>query len=228
MDSMYEIIMDLPLFQGVSREKISELVEKTKFHFLKYSDKDQIVAIGDPCKHVRFIISGSIRIETPSTNKRVTISEVLTSPNVVGADYLFGRDTIYPFNAYANGNCGVLQIEKGDYINILHNDKVFLFNLLNTLSRNSQKVIQGILSLSTGTLTERIALFVIALTQKGGTDIHITYKQKDFCTLLGVQRSSFISTLAKLQDDGIINYTQSEIQITSRERMLDILHSTDD
>lgn len=37
MESMFEILMQLPLFQGVSRNKISELIEKTKFHFLKYA-----------------------------------------------------------------------------------------------------------------------------------------------------------------------------------------------
>lgn len=38
MDSMYEILMGLPLFKGVSHDKISEIVEKAKFHFLKYTE----------------------------------------------------------------------------------------------------------------------------------------------------------------------------------------------
>ena len=36
MNSMYENLMQLPIFQGISRNKISELIEKTKFNFLKY------------------------------------------------------------------------------------------------------------------------------------------------------------------------------------------------
>ena len=36
MNSMYELLMDMPLFQGISHEKISELIEKIKFNFLKY------------------------------------------------------------------------------------------------------------------------------------------------------------------------------------------------
>ena len=58
MDSIFEILMDLPLFQGVSREKLSELIEKTPFHFLKYSDGEAIAAAGDSCTRIRFIISG--------------------------------------------------------------------------------------------------------------------------------------------------------------------------
>ena len=44
MNSMFEILMDLPLFQGVSRDKLSELIEKTPFHFLKFADGDEVVA----------------------------------------------------------------------------------------------------------------------------------------------------------------------------------------
>ncbi|MDD2961261.1 MAG: Crp/Fnr family transcriptional regulator [Muribaculaceae bacterium] len=228
MNSMYEVIMDLPLFQGVSRDKVSELIEKTRFHFLKYKEGEVIAEAGDLCQHIRFIISGSVRLEFSSINKSVTLSEVLYSPNVIGADYLFGRDTIYPFTAYSASDCGILQIEKSDYIRILQSDKVFLFNLLNTLSRNSQKSVQGILALSTGSLAERLAFFIVSLTQRGGKEIKLAYVQKDLCTLLGVQRSSLISTLTSLKVSGTIEFTQSEILVKDRELMFEILHSPED
>lgn len=225
---MYEVIMDLPLFQGVSHDKVSELIEKTPFHFLKYKKNECILTAGDPCQHVRFIISGTARLEICSLNKKVALSEILSTPNVMGADYLFGRDTTYPFSAYAGDECGILQIAKRDYIRILQSDKVFLFNLLNNLSRNSQKSIAGILSLSSGTIAERLAFFVISLTQRGAKDIRINYKQKDICQLFGVQRLSFVNALTALQNEGIIEYSTSEIRILEREKMFEILHSTDE
>lgn len=227
MDSMYDVIMDLPLFQGVGHDKISELIEKTPFHFLKYKKGEVIVNAGEPCRHVRFIISGEVSIELCSVNKKVSLVEILEAPNVIGADFLFGKDTIYPFTATAETNCGILQIKKDDYIKILRSDKVFLFNLLNNLSRNSQKSICGILSLSSGTVAERLAFFVISLTQRGGKRIKINYKQKDICQLFGVQRASFMNALASLKEEGIIDFTTSEIIINDRDKMHEILHSSD-
>lgn len=55
---MYEILMELPLFKGVSRYKLSEIVGTTKFHFLKYLADETVVNAGDPCTHIVFIISG--------------------------------------------------------------------------------------------------------------------------------------------------------------------------
>ena len=150
MNSMYEILMDLPLFQGVSRDKLSELIEKTPFHFLKYSDGEEIVALGDVCTHIKFVISGEVQMDLPCRNLRVKVSQVLSSPNVIGHDYLFGRKTIYPYNVISHGECGILQISKPDFINILHSDNIFLFNILNMLSRNSQNNVDELLSLSSG------------------------------------------------------------------------------
>ena len=75
MNSMYEILMDLPLFQGVSHSKISELIEKIKFHFLKYLNGEQFIASGDVCSQLRFIISGKARIEIFNRNKRIKVCE---------------------------------------------------------------------------------------------------------------------------------------------------------
>ena len=61
MDSMYEFLMELPLFKGVGFDKISEIIGTTKFHFLKYLEGETIVSAGDPCTHIRFVISGSAR-----------------------------------------------------------------------------------------------------------------------------------------------------------------------
>ena len=217
--------MELPLLQGVSRDKLSELIEKTPFHFIKYIPGQQIVAINDECTHIKFIISGDVRIDIPSTNRRVMVSETLSGPNVIGADYLFGRNTFYPFNATAITECGILQIIKSDFINILMSDKVFLFNMLNIISRNSQKSTFGIMSLSSGSIAERLSFIITSLTQRGSKDITLTYKQKDLCSILGVQRSSLINSLAKMKEEGVIDYNLSEIKVLDRNILLEILHS---
>lgn len=227
MESMFEKLMELPLLQGVSRDKLSELIEKTPFHFVKYNAGEKVVTANEQCTHIRFIISGDVRIDLPSSNRRVVVSETLSGPNVIGPDYLFGRNTFYPFNATAIGDCGILQIVKADFINILMSDKVFLFNMLNVLSRNSQKITFGIMALSSGTIAERLAFIITSLTQKGSKDITLTYRQKDLCSILGVQRSSLINSLEQLKREGVIDYDMSEIKVRSRDILLDILHSDD-
>ena len=220
---MYEILMALPLFNGVNHACISQIIEKYRFHFLKYLPGEQIITAGENCTHIKFIISGSVRSKIENADGRFKVSQTLTAPEVIAPEYLFGKATQYPCTITAIDATGVLQISKAEYMEILKMDQIFMFNLLNILSMNAQKSIEGILSLTTGSLEERIAFWITALTQKGGSDIVLTCKQRDLYALFGVQRTSFISTLEKLKEDGIIEYDSNEIRVLSRRGLIDIL-----
>lgn len=90
---------------------------------------------------------------------------------------------------------------------------------------NAQKAIDGVLALTTGSLEERIAFWIVALTQRGGKDIVLSCRQRDLYALFGVQRTSFIGTLDNMKSRGLIDYNQHEIRINSRADMLALLSS---
>lgn len=223
MDSMYEFLMELPLFKGVSFNRLSEVIGSTKFHFLKYLDGEPIVEAGQLCTHIKFVISGAVRMTTVSSDSRMRIQQTLKAPDVIAPDFLFGRFTHYPCSATAIGRTGILQIDKLDFMKILNTDSVFLINFLNTLSINAQKSVIGVLALSHGSLEERIAFWVVALTQRGATDIALQCKQRDFYSLFGVQRSSFMATLEGMQQRGLLEFDQREIRFNSRPSLVELL-----
>ncbi len=226
MDQMYQLLMGLPLFSGVTYEKMLEIIGNTKFHFLKFLGGETFIAEGEQCTHIKFIISGKVRVSIANHDRRFTVSQTLTAPDVVAPEYIFGRSTVYPCSVVALEPTGVLQISKADYMKILNSDPIFLINYLNLLSMNAQKAVDGILSIATGSLEERIAFWIVALTQRGGSDITMTCRQRDLYSLFGVQRSSFISTLDDMKARGLIDYSQTEIRVRNRRDLIDILHST--
>ena len=227
MESMYEILMGLPLFQGVSHTKISELIEKIKFHFLKYLDNGVIINANDPCNNLKFLISGEVQIEIMNRNNRIRVLETISAPNVIGVEYLFGRNTIYPYKVTSAPDAGIMQIEKADYLKIIKSDTIFLFNMLNYLSRNSQTPMEAVLSLTSGSIAERLAFWITSLTHKGSTDVTVTCKQKDMYTMLGIQRSSYMNTLNELKEAGYLDFTQNEILVTNRDRLFELMSNSE-
>ena len=217
--------MGLPLFSGVTYEKMLEVVGNTKFHFLKFLEGETFIKEGEPCTHIKFIISGRARVSVANNDRRFVVSQTLAAPNVLAPEYIFGRSTVYPCSVVALEPTGVLQISKADYMKILNSDPIFLINYLNILSMNAQKAVDGILSIATGSLEERIAFWIVALTQPGGTDITMTCRQRDLYSVFGVQRSSFIATLDDMKSRGLINYTSGEITVRDRRELIDLLHS---
>ena len=220
MDSMYEILMGLPIFQGVSHATISELIEKIKFHFLKYTDGETIVDVDEPCTNLKFLISGSVRLETLNLNRRIKVLQTLNAPNIIGAEYLFGKRTSYPYSVKAHPVAGLMQVEKADFLKILKSDIVFLFNTLNYLSRNSQTPTEAVLSLTSGSVAERVAFWIGSLTYRGSSEIVVESKQKDMYTMLGIQRSAYINTLEELRDKGVLDFTSGAVYINDRDALL--------
>lgn len=220
---MYQQLMQLPLFQGVSSDKITALVEKLPFHFLKFRSGEQIFAAGDPCTHIKFIVSGQVETEQAFSHLRITFNQTLSTPHVLAAEYLFGKETSYPFTATACGACGILQLRKSDYIKMLGADKVFLFNILNYLSSGSQRSMSSILATRDGSVMERLAMLVDALSITGATDVTLRFKQKDLCALLGTQRTTLIASLDKLSDEEILDYDSNELHILDQQRLVDLI-----
>lgn len=224
MDSIYEVLMDLPLFKGVSYNKISEIVEKVRFHFLRFGDGEPVVRAGEACTHLKCIISGKARLTVESADGRLRVSQTLEAPDVIAPDFLFGRNTLYPCTAVACGGvCGIMQIAKADYVSILFNDEVFMFNFLNMLSKDAQKSLEGVLALTGGSLEERIAFWVVALTQPGAVDVVMECRHRDLYSLFGVPRAVFFQTLQSMRERGLVDFAPNRISVASRRSLLELL-----
>ncbi len=226
MASMLEQLMELPLFKGVTHTRMAQIVGEAKFHFLKYPAGEIVLAAGDKCDHVTFILSGSVRSVIVNHNGRFSVGQTLTAPNVISPNFLFGKVTTYPYTVTAIDSVSVLKISKSDYINILNNDHVFLFNYLNVLSMNAQKGIEGILSLTTAAVDQRIAFWISALTQTGGTDIKLVCRRRDLCSLFSMQRSAFDAALAEMAQKGLITYDNKELNVVDRKNLLALLETS--
>ncbi len=225
MDSMFDLLSEIPLFRGVTRERIAQTVGSTKFHFLKYNAGQTVAVTGENCTHLQIILSGKVRVSIANSDGRLVVEQTLSGPDVIVPDFLFGPVTVCPATVTALEEASVIKISKNDYVKILSSDNIFMYNYLNYLSMNAQKCVEGVLAMTSGSIEERLAMWIIALTQPGGTDITVTCKQRDLNAMFGVARSSFIAALDRMADRGIITYVPGKISVTDRRRVLEVMRN---
>lgn len=216
-------LMELPLFHGVSNERMSEIVGRIKLNFLKYPQGAVIINAGDNNTHLQFVLNGSVRSSIVNTDGRFSVSQTLSAPDVIAPDFLFGRKTVSPSTVTALSTVNILSIAKGDYLEILKSDQVFMLNYLNLLSLNAQKAVQGVLAITTGSIEERVALWIVSLTQPRGTDIVLSCRRRDIYAFFGLQRSAFFASLEKMKEKGLIDYTTTDIKVLDRRGLLSLL-----
>ena len=60
--TMYDTLLQLPLFQGLCKNDFTNIIGKVKLHFRKYNADDIIVEQGAPCTQLIFLLNGEIPI----------------------------------------------------------------------------------------------------------------------------------------------------------------------
>ncbi|MDE6315973.1 MAG: Crp/Fnr family transcriptional regulator [Muribaculaceae bacterium] len=222
--SIFTILRELPLIKGVSQTRLQHIAGHVPLHFIKYAAGDVIADAGQECTHLKFIVSGSVRVEIVAANGRFSVAQTLAGPNVLAPDYLFGRTNRYPGTATAVGPVGVMQITKDVYRSMLAEDPVFMFNYLNVLSTAAQKGQAALAEAASGSVEQKIACWVQGMTQPGSTDIVMCSHGRDMNTLLGVAKASYMAVIERLKAQRIVEADSLRtIKIISRQELLDSL-----
>ena len=69
---MYDLLMQLPMFQGVSVDQMTHILEVIPFDFRTYKVGEVILSGGDSCPGTTFLLSGRV----PPTRSRSIICSV--------------------------------------------------------------------------------------------------------------------------------------------------------
>lgn len=222
---MYDTLLDLPLFRGASRDRITDTVGKAKFHFLKFEPGDKIVGAGQPCSHLMFILAGQVEASMEMGNGKYTCKQYFRNPDVLYPDFLFGRDIHFPASVTAISTTNILQIEKADYLHILKSDSVFLLNFLNFLSINSQKALSELAQSSDANPDKRIAFRILGLTRLSANRIVISTSDGSLSQLFGVTIDQLQSFLSRMKEKRILDFESGQIEIWDRKALIDLLNT---
>jgi len=226
--SFLDILLQTPVFQGVGRSDLTSILEKYNIGFLKFKQGELIVEKGEHFEYIKFLISGKILCETDTKSGLLLVKEVIAAPNIISGNYIFGLETHSVSKITAHSEVGIMQLAKEDFLDLLRKEPIFHLNYLNFLSYKSQKNAKIILSLSTGTIKERFAMWVLLLTRKKSREILFVAKIDDLSRMLGESRENFEQALLEFRRAGLLMFSESEIKIIDRHGFADLIEDEDD
>ena len=85
---MYDVIMDLPLFQGISREHVSQFLEKTYVEFINFEAGTVLMHAGDTEDALLYVIGGVLELEWKNQPGDIKILFTLGERSLVDASHL--------------------------------------------------------------------------------------------------------------------------------------------
>lgn len=191
MSSMYETIMELPLFKGIGEEQLSQMLEKTSVEFINFEDGEIIAKVDDKVETVDFILGGAVRQTHYLKNFNIGIDEMLGKGCVLGALHLFGLVTTYDSDILAMGKVSIMRILKKDYMKILLSDRIYMLNFVNYLSAAAQKIPLLLQNLKAPCISRSLYTLAFSYASRAVETVMVTGEDSELAKFCGVSEMEF-------------------------------------
>lgn len=217
--SMYDRIMKLPLFKGVSRENVSYFLEKTPVSFTNYTDGEIISRADEEVDNLRCVIDGNVKIIHPFES--FSLEESGCSLIFLNSDRLFGLHRNAGNIVQSDGTCSVMEFSKENYLRLLYHDPVFMINYLNYLSLRGQKGDYALRHFPGAGFGQMISRLILAMTDKNSKlSIRLSGSHAKFAAFAGETEESLHKIIGELSQADIISVSENLIEIHDRDAFL--------
>ena len=217
--TMYDNLLLLPLFQGLSKNDITSIIEKVKLHFQQYQEGETLIRQEDTCDKLCFLLKGRMTVQRQDKEYGYSLSEVLGEPSIIEPQSLFGMHTRYTATYRAQTTVHVLTIDKKYLFSELNRYEIFWLNYLNILSNQCQRNHEKLWNNHIGNLNEKFIHFISqrSLKQTGEKTLHVT--MEDLANLINETRINLSRLLNELQNKGLVQLRRKEIYIPEFEKL---------
>ena len=218
---MYENLLSLPYFQGMSKDEITAILDKVTIEFFNHTDGEPICKSGDDCNRLIIVTKGEVSSIVTAPDGSYSLTEEIQAPFAVEPYSLFGQDTTFKRDYVAKGGCTTLVIDKKYLFSEFTKYQIFTINLLNLISRKAQMQSHAIWNYTPTSIKGRIAQFIGMRSSciNGRKSLHI--KMERLAALLCETRLNVSKALNELKDEGYIELQRKEIVVPSLKKMID-------
>ena len=225
--TMYDKLLQLPLFQGMSIFDFTDILEKVKIHFNKYEPGSCLVRQDTPCNQLIFVLDGEVQIESKDRAHQYTIWETFKSPNVIEPYSLFGMRPYFTASYTAVTEVNTLNIDKSYILNELCRYEVFNLNYMNMLSNRSQVIYNKLWNSHIGKTRDKIINFLLlrCMTPYGAKKLSI--RMEDLARLIDDTRINVSNVLNDLQNRGLIQLGRRTFSIPELREVVLLLDKKD-
>lgn len=220
MLNIYERLLQLPLFQGLSNADLTALAGQTKLSFQRFEAGKTIVSEGEVCDRLCFLISGELSVTAEADDHSYSLTETMTAPDILQPERIFGLTQRFTRTFIAKTNCNCMTLQKSEVMRLADEYAVFRINLLNIVSTQSHRLQRFQWHSQPQGLDQRIVRFIAerSLRPAGPKLLHI--KMTRLANELNDSRLNVSQALNRLQTAGLLTLGRGKIDIPALERLL--------
>ena len=217
---MYDTLLSLPLFQGMSQFDFNSLLQKIRLDFVRYEEGGTIISESERCKSFAFLINGSVESSRSAMDGNLTFMEKIDTPCLIEPYSMFGRAGSYLRTYTALAPCSFLMVDKQYIYTELGKYNICRMNLLNILSGRVQQLDSHVWGMEGLNLRGRIICFIKGLSDIQTGSKRLCINMNDLATLMDATRLNVSRELNALEAEGLISLRRKEILVPALENLI--------
>jgi CRP/FNR family transcriptional regulator, dissimilatory nitrate respiration regulator len=220
MISMEQDVANVVFFQGLSPQQIARLAEIARQK--RFEKGEAIFAEGGEADGFYAVVSGRVKIfKTSLAGREQTL-------HIFGPGAPFGEVPVFtgrrfPAHAQALEPSRCLFFPKREFLALIRNEPEMVLNILAVLSQRLHRFTAQIEDLSLKEVPERLAGYLLYLSDQGGsTAVRLDIPKGELANLLGTIPETLSRILSRLVQQEVIRMSGSEIAILDEPRLRSI------
>ena len=220
METMFDTLLQLPLFQGLCHEDFTSILDKVKLHFIKHKAGETIIKSGNPCTQLCFLLKGELSIVTNAKDNIYTVIEKTEAPYLIEPQSLFGMNTNYASSYVAHTEVHTVCISKAFVLSDLFKYDIFRLNYMNIISNRAQTCYNRLWTKVPEKLEARIADFILSHIERPSGEKILKIKMEELANAINDTRLGVSKALNGMQENGLLELHRGEIVIPDLERLI--------
>ena len=214
--------MDIPLFQGLEREEISEVLQK--FHALikHFPKSDYIYLAGDCVENLCVVLEGTVQMIKEDIWGEKSIIANLGAGSVFAENFLgkLGDRSVVSYFVASDSEILMLPLGRALY-DVSAPSKAsqrLMCNIVSVLADNNTRLIEKTEILCKKTLRSKILAYLEQEARNNACrQITIPFNRTDLANYLDADRSALTRELARMREEGLIDYNKNTFELKAKE-----------
>lgn len=218
---LHDRLLLLPLFQGMTRNDIENVVGNTRLGFSKYGKGKVIISDGEQCTYLRFLLQGECIATTEADDSSYKIGEIIKSPEVIQPECLFGLIQRYTKTLTTTTECSIVSISKNDVARLMSEHDIFRLNMLNIMSTHTQRLSRHPWRKLPESIRQKIFRFIETRCLKPAGHKMLRIKMEVLAENIGESRLNVSRCLAELEKQELLTHSRTIMDIPALERLME-------
>lgn len=217
-----ETLLKVELFGEITQEQLDGILICLKPKIIQFKKNENISIAGEAYAGIGIVLAGEILVSKENAGGNRVILAKLPSGHIFGEMIAFSNINVWPATVVALEDSAIMFIEPyriiGTCEKVCASHTTLILNMLKIVSKKALMLNRKVEYLAIKSMREKISTFLLEqylMTNK--STFMIDLNRNELADFLNVSRPSMSREIAKMKEEGIIDYYKASFKIINMD-----------